>query len=606
MREHLSEITKYIQIARENHKKGNIYQANEIYKKLINQKIYTYELLISYGLFCKEINNLKIAKNLFNLSIKKYPSKINAYILLAEILRKENKVNDALKVLYVAKKIEKLNPDIDYNLSISYKTIKSFRKAILSIDSAIKLQPKNQTYQILKADILVEFFKNEEAKELLVNLKLPNNSLLYFQKEILISKIFINQKKYKLAEGVLLGLRKLFFKERILYLNLSDLYFKNRELEKGVLILKEGIKNFPKFIPLRFNLGIMYRNLGLIELSIKTHLEILLDDQLNSNSYYELSTMYNFSNHKDLLKTLFSIDIENLSLKDKIYICYSKANVYHSEKDYKKSAHFLTIANEEKLKLQESDLKRKLNTGQFYRNLQLEKIADFDETTFNKQYLFIVGMPRCGSTLLESILSLNNEVKDMGEVQFLEESLQKSDDLLKVKKLYEDEVLLLDSQKKIYTDKNLFNFLYCPIIYRLFPNARIIYCKRNPLDNILSIYRTNFLNQSFSSSLKDITELYLYHLELMDDYKKKFGSIIYLYDHDSVVLNPKKNIQSLINWLEWEWDEKYLSPQISNRSVFTASSAQIRQKINSNSSGYWKKYEDLLKPVRDLIPTCDW
>ena len=104
-----------------------------------------------------------------------------------------------------------------------------------------------------------------------------------------------------------LGLRKLFSKERILYLNLSDLYFKNRELEKGILILQEGIINFPKFIPLRFNLAIMYRNLGLIELSIKTHLAILLDDQFNSNSYYELSTMYNFSNHAEQLKTLLNI-----------------------------------------------------------------------------------------------------------------------------------------------------------------------------------------------------------------------------------------------------------------------------------------------------------
>ena len=59
------EVTKYIQIAKEKHKEGNLYQANEIYKKLINQKIYTYDLLISYGLFNREINNLKIAKNLF-------------------------------------------------------------------------------------------------------------------------------------------------------------------------------------------------------------------------------------------------------------------------------------------------------------------------------------------------------------------------------------------------------------------------------------------------------------------------------------------------------------------------------------------------------------
>ena len=113
MKEDSSELTKYIQIAKKNYRQGNIYQANEIYKKLINQKIHTYELLISYGLFNKEINNLKIAKNLFILSIKKYPSKINSYILLAEILRKENNVSDAIKALHAAKKIEKLNSDID-------------------------------------------------------------------------------------------------------------------------------------------------------------------------------------------------------------------------------------------------------------------------------------------------------------------------------------------------------------------------------------------------------------------------------------------------------------------------------------------------------------
>jgi len=324
MRENSSEITKYIYIARENHKKGNIYQANEIYKKLINQKIYTYELLISYALFCKEINNLKIAKNLLILSIKKYPSKINSYILLAEILRKEKNINDALKTLHAAKKIEKLNSEIDYNLSITFKTIKSFKEAIISINSAINQNPHNQTYQILKADILVETFKNEKAKKLLLNLKLPKDSILFFQREILLSKIFINEKEYKLSEEVLLGLKNSFSKEKILYLNLSDLYFKNKELEKGILILKEGIKNFPKFIPLRFNLGIMYRNLGLIELSIKTHLEILSDDHFNSSSYYELSTMYNFSNHNEQLKTLLDVEIGNLSQKEKIYFCFSK------------------------------------------------------------------------------------------------------------------------------------------------------------------------------------------------------------------------------------------------------------------------------------------
>ena len=602
MKENSLEIATYIQIARKNYEEGNIYQANEIYRNLINKKIYTYDLLFSYGQFNKDINNLNIAKNLFILSIKKYPSKIKAYILLAEILRNENNCNDALKTLHAAKKIEKLNSDIDYNLSLTYKTIKSFKKAILFIDSAIKLQSENQIYKILKADILIECFQEEKAQELLFNLKFKKDSLLNFQREILISKAFINQKKYDLAEEILLELKKLFSKQKILYLNLSDIYFKNKDLERGIATLKEGIKIFPKFIPFRFNLAIMYRNLGLLELSIRTHLEILIDDQFNSNSYYELSTMYDFSNHNEQLKTLLNIEIGNLSQKEKIYFCYSKANVFHNKKNYKESAYFLKIANDEKLKIQPSDVKRKLNTGEYYRNFKIDQNLSFEKTKDSNRYIFIVGMPRCGSTLLESILSLNSDVQDLGEVSFLEESLKKTKNLIEVKDFYKQRVMLINSKKKIFTDKNLFNFLYCPIIYKFFPNSRIIHCIRNPLDNILSIYRTNFLNQSFSSSLKDITDLYLYHMKIMNEYKSKFGSTIYSYDHDEVVKNPKETIQYLINWLEWEWNDKYLSPQNSKRSVFTASSAQVREKINSQSSGYWKKYENLLKPVSDLFP----
>ena len=140
-----------------------------------------------------------------------------------------------------------------------------------------------------------------------------------------------------------------------------------------------------------------------------------------------------------------------------------------------------------------------MNTGEYYRNLKIAKNLNRERITDSKRYLFIVGMPRSGSTLLESILSLNPEVKDLGEVSFLEESIKKTDDFFEVKNLYAEKVMLINSGKKIFTDKNLFNFLYCPVIYKFFPSARIIHCTRNPLDNILSIYRTNFLNQSFSS-----------------------------------------------------------------------------------------------------------
>ena len=214
-------------------------------------------------------------------------------------------------------------------------------------------------------------------------------------------------------------------------------------------------------------------------------------------------------------------------------------------------------------------------------------------------------MPRCGSTLLESILSLNSDVNDMGEVPFLEESLKEAKDINNVRGIYKEKILRSKSSNKIYTDKNLFNFFYCPIICNYFPNAKIIHCIRNPFDNVFSIYKTNFLNQSFSSSLEDITQLYKYHLELMNDYKSRYGSNIYSYDHDQIIQNPNESIRKLIDWLNWEWDSKYLSPQKSKRNVFTASNIQVRKKINSQSSGYWQKYKNLLKPISESLLTCD-
>jgi len=605
MKEDSLEISKYIQLAKKNQKEGRLKQANEIYKNLINKKIYTYELLISYGLFNKEINNLIVAKNLFTLAIKKYPLLIKSYILLAEIFRIQNNFNNAYEILMNAKKVEKDNADVDYNLSILFKTNKLYKEALIHINNALNNSPKIDLYKILKADILIDNFQNPEAEKVLGNLILDKNSNLYFQKELLFSRIFINQKNYVEAENTLLKLKNLFNNQPILFLNLSNLYFNNKEINKGIKVSKEGIKKFPNFIPLKFNLAVMYRNSGHLDSSINMHLEILDKDKFNFNSYYELSTLYDFSSHNDQLNNLLNIEIENFTPIQKIYIGFSKANIYHSKGEFENSAYFLKIANDEKLKLQPSDLKRKLNTGEIYRNFKFENQEDLNKNLDNNCYLFIVGMPRCGSTLLESILSLNSEVTDLGEVFFLEESLKETEDLTKINDTYSKKILNINSFNNIFTDKNLFNFLYCPIIYRFFPNSRIIHCTRNPLDNVLSIYRTNFINQSFSSSLNDIAKLYKYHMELMDEYKTQFNSIIYSYDHDQVVQNPEDSIRKLIDWLNWEWDEKYLSPQKNKRNVFTASSAQVRKEINNQSINYWEKYKQLLKPLSSVFPTYD-
>ena len=221
------------------------------------------------------------------------------------------------------------------------------------------------------------------------------------------------------------------------------------------------------------------------------------------------------------------------------------------------------------------------------------------------QNIFIVGMPRSGSTLLESIISMNNDVFDLGEVHILEESYLEKKQVhqgLTLAELYWNKVTQYNSKLKITTNKMLYNYQYTGIIASQIPNALIIHCYRNPLDNILSIYRANFASgNTYSSSLTDCTKVYIDQDEIMTEYKSKYKYKIYDMDYDSLVTNPDQEIKSLISWLGWKWDELYLYPHLNPRSVSTASSVQVRSPINKKSVGGWKNYEVMLQPAIELL-----
>ena len=124
---------------------------------------------------------------------------------------------------------------------------------------------------------------------------------------------------------------------------------------------------------------------------------------------------------------------------------------------------------------------------------------------------------------------------------------------------------------------------------------------RNPLDNILTMYRTNFRNQSFTYSLTDIAKLYVYHFNVMHEYKRLYGEIIFEYNYEKLVKNPNEEIPKIINWLGWEWAGAYLSPHKNKRNVFTASSSQVRKKIYASSIRVWEEYEKLLTPAIEIV-----
>ena len=172
--------------------------------------------------------------------------------------------------------------------------------------------------------------------------------------------------------------------------------------------------------------------------------------------------------------------------------------------------------------------------------------------------------------------------------------------------LYIQELNQLLKEFRITTNKWLYNYQYSGIIANEIPNCKIIHCFRNPLDNILSINRANFENgNNYSSSLIDSAKVYLDQEQIMNIYKDKFRQKIYDLNYDLLVKNPYREIKSLINWLEWEWNASYLSPELNERAVYTESNVQVRSPINSKSIGGWKNYKEMLRPAMEIITKKD-
>ncbi len=380
--------------------------------------------------------------------------------------------------------------------------------------------------------------------------------------------------------------------------------------------LKEAGFYYDKAIQLNPNLGVAHSNLGTILRDLgklkEAEFYYLKAIQLNTDlsiAFFCLSNLKLSNTNTIWRNQLFSKNLlKNKSQIELINIYFARANILHKEQNYKESSIYLKLANNLKLDLKPTKPEVIFNKSKILliesnkQDINLEKDTNFPES------IFIVGMFRSGSTLLESILSMRTDVYDLGEIDFLEKSFfesKKSKKRSDLSQLYWEKINN-KTKLNITTNKNLFNYQFTGIIAQKIPNSKIIHCFRNPLDNILSIYKAHFAERDeYSSSLLDIAKVYLDQEEVMTQYKKRFRSKIYDLNYDLLVSNPTREIKSLITWLGWKWDDKYYSPHLNPRSVTTASTVQVRSPINTKSLGGWKNYKDMLRPAMEIITQTD-
>ena len=378
------------------------------------------------------------------------------------------------------------------------------------------------------------------------------------------------------------------------------------KLKEAEFYTRKALELNPNIADANSNLGLILRDFGKLK---EAELSTLKALELNPNlaiAYYNLSTLKYSNKNKKWKETLFSKNfLNNKSKKDQVNIYFARANILHNEKNYQESSRYLKLANKFKLDLKRSQSDSLINKSKLLLIETDKENINQKQITQYPQSIFIVGMPRSGSTLVESILSMNSKVFDLGEVNILEESFLQQKNInqkITLTDIYWNKISKYTENLYITTNKWLYNYQYAGIISREIKNAKIIHCYRNPLDNILSIYRAHFAKgNEYSSSLIDCAKVYLNQEEIMSDYKNRFKSRIYDLNYDSLVSNPYIEIKSLISWLDWKWEDSYLSPHLNKRSVLTASSVQVRSPINLKSIGGWKNYKDMLQPAIEIL-----
>lgn len=236
--------------------------------------------------------------------------------------------------------------------------------------------------------------------------------------------------------------------------------------------------------------------------------------------------------------------------------------------------------------------------------------------------VFVVGMPRSGTTLLEQIISSHptaygagelpdvynfvnsfdenfGNIKDTELSTGLESITQESID--DFSKRYVDKISSISNNKKRVVDKLPGNFLYLGIISMAFPDAYIIHCQRNPIDTCLSIYFQDFtLSQTYATDLRSIGLYYNQYLRLMDHWQNVLKNKIIQVKYENLVNDLETESRRIVNFINLEWNDSCLAFYKQKRDVNTPSYEQVRQPIYKNSMQRWKKYEPY---VSDLINT---
>lgn len=369
-----------------------------------------------------------------------------------------------------------------------------------------------------------------------------------------------------------------------------------------------------------------YRIIGQRNSSIEGFRASLSANPNNAEAWWALADMKNFMfTEQDKANMKLLSQSQQAPQISRCVASFALAKASESELDWAKTMKLYEAAN----KLHHN---RKFDPKQLEQEFSA-RVSGFNKAALNVQAkasnkaprpIFIVGLPRSGSTLVEQILASHSQVEGTIEqptLQSIERQAQafcyrnfkksllgaigalSADDLYNFGQSYlSNGKLFRHENLPFFTDKQPFNFRHIGLIHKILPNALIIDVRRHPLDCGFSLYKQYFPSGvDFSNDLNHIGIFYNAYTKLMDHWDAVLPGKVYHLQYEALVKDPETQIRMLLAHIGLNFEIECVDFQKNKRKVHTASSEQVRQAINTNAVGAWQKVDNDLTPLKDSL-----
>jgi len=380
----------------------------------------------------------------------------------------------------------------------------------------------------------------------------------------------------------------------------------------------------PEFAEAYNNSGIIFNELGNKEDAIDCFKKAIAIKPDHANAFKGLTAIVRFSEVDDVVTAMKSIydKREDMPDGDRIDLGFALGKAYEDLNDYEKAFECILEANTLKRKSYEFSIAESRAFFERIKQVFTDEFFSLHNGSGNQDGtpIFIVGMPRSGTTLVEQIIASHPLVHGAGELPFLANLYQEictgdtsalfplcipdldSETYMSMGSEYIGRIRGFSGNALFITDKMPYNFIRIGLIKAILPNSKIIHCKRDPMDNCLSIFKNDF--QGMHGYAYDMTELgqyYNLYLDLMDHWHTVLPGFIHTIEYEELVADQRGRTQLLLDFCGLHWDDACLNFHKNKRIVSTASLAQVRRPIYTDSVALWKRYGKRLEPLRKAI-----